>query len=130
MIALAGMAATVSSLFDPTPFYVLVVAVVAWRWNGVARRWLGAAGILAALMSLEWVAWYTRLASSPGRTTAYGFEQQTHSLADIVMLPYLLQSLLLLGLCLTAAALSLIAMRRARSMRSASAVESGRASSR
>lgn len=124
-LALAGMAATVTELFDLTPFYVLIVALRARTWTGVARRWLGAAGVLAVLMSAQWLAWYVRLALSPGDTTVYGFQQQTHSLVDLLMVPYLLQSVLLLGLCLMAAVASLTGMRRARTARATTATEHG-----
>jgi len=124
-LALAGMAATVTELFDPTPFYVLFVVLTVRSWTGVARKWLGAAGLLAALMSAQWMAWYIRLASSPGNTTVYGFQQQTRSLIDLLMVPYLLQSVLLLGICLVAAVVSLIGMRRAKNSGATAAFDHG-----
>lgn len=116
-IAFAGMAATVSELFDPAPWFALLAALSILRWDGVARRWVAVVAALAGLMTLEWVAWYVRLSLAPGSTTAYGFQQQTYALLDMLLPAYLIQGLALFALCVTASVMSIIGIKRAEQTR-------------
>ncbi|MDO9557329.1 MAG: hypothetical protein Q7J82_07090 [Coriobacteriia bacterium] len=110
-----------SELFDPTPLFVAIAILVAWRWNGVSRKWFAKAGVLAAVMSLEWIAWHVRLSQTPGSTTMYGFQQQTYALAARLLSFYLAEGLLLLIACVVASTLSINGICRARKAHCANA---------
>lgn len=70
-------AAVVFPLFDLAPLFVLLVALLSYRWAGVSKKWLTASSVLAAVMLVEWIAWdvWYYVVVFGGSISTYGFDQ-------------------------------------------------------
>jgi hypothetical protein len=112
--ALAGLVATVSPPADPTPVYVLGAVLVIARFKGASAGWLRAAGILALIMSLEWVAWRMHMDTRPISASPELVRFQTYALIDRLLPLYVGESCLLLILCVIAQIRSFIGICRVR----------------
>jgi hypothetical protein len=71
------VAGLVFPLFDPTPVFVLVVALLSWRWDGVDKRWFTISAVVAAVMLVEWIAWdvWYYVVVFGGSISTFGFDQ-------------------------------------------------------
>jgi hypothetical protein len=96
-----GAALSIGPLFDFTPAVVLVSTALSWRWGGASKQWFRAAGLLALLMTVEWIPWYVWIRTQPVEWLNVAFEV------------YFVQGCLLLVLYLVASVRSIIGIRRA-----------------
>jgi hypothetical protein len=71
------VAGLVFPLFDPTPVFVLVVAFLSRRWDGVDKKWFTVSAVVAAVMLVEWIAWdvWYYVVVYGGSISTFGFDQ-------------------------------------------------------
>jgi hypothetical protein len=104
LTAIAG-AMSIGPLYDATPALVLAVAFLTRRWLGVATRWFVGASVLAGIMALEWIPWYSWMYSQRWPST---------DMLNTVASVYALELLLLVILFTTASVVSIRGIRRER----------------
>jgi hypothetical protein len=110
------VAALVFPLFDLTPLFVLVVALIARRWQGVQPKRFTAPAILAAVLLAEWIAWdlWYYFVAYQGDLSTYGFDQLVRQFGNAVVALLLVQMLALLVLFGRATLSSLKGVRKVR----------------
>jgi hypothetical protein len=111
-----GVSAAVFPLFDLTPLFVLVVAFLSRRWEGVSAKWFTASVALAGLILVEWIAWdaWYYYVVFGGDISTYGFDELVRRFGNPLVALLLVQIVVLLILFGRASVTSYKGVMRAR----------------
>lgn len=76
-ISAIAVSALVFPLFDLLPVFVLLVALIARKWQGVKAKRFVAPAILAAVLLAQWIAWdlWYYFVAYQGDLSTYGFDE-------------------------------------------------------